>query len=312
MDSFYLASGLLVLTMVGVSAALYMRARARSRALAPELSEDERLASRFTDEMIEALEKRLEKGEATVERVDHLRFRVVPVGHEEDAVLASAGRLFIDVESQPEEAPGRIETFLGGLVELVRSPRPGAIPWSEARNQIMPMVVSPESPGPTRSTDPVSFPFAHGLEVRVVMPSVVRLRPVERTHLETWGVNPEEARRAALVNLARRSERIPLQRMEDDGANILYIYENNDGFDAARILLDERWRVLADRHEESLLIAIPNQNFLIAFTTTNQEHLKHIQSRVFDDWMRDEAGRLTWKLFKATRDGVHPQEVVLH
>ncbi len=317
MDSFSLAALLIGLTMVLVSGGLYILDRRGRRALRPAEPEasqeddgaglDERAAAAFTDAVMARLGERLGGEGVVLNRQNILQFEVV--ARQGEPIMVPVGRLMVACQNNPAQAEASIEAFLGGLVALLSEADPSRMGWEEAQRALLPeMALRPTA----ASEQGVSFPFGHDLEVRLVVPSARRALVVTTAHLERWAVRPEQARKAALANLARRSAEVPLMEHRDEGANTLYIYESQDGFDASRILLEDRWRELVERHEGRLLIAIPSRNFLIAFTDSNPEHGEHIRARVLDDWMDDESGRLTWKLFEATYEGVRPYEVTLH
>lgn len=311
MDSFILAALLIALTICLVSVSLYQLRPRRDRdtpSPTPEIDPAE--AEAFTAELIAALETRAAPGRVESTAVDQLRFKVVfdsgTPGQGE--ILVPLDKLYLDCKAQPEAREDLIDAFLRGLLDML-SKASSPLTWGEARGLVMPQLANPS----VASSEGVpAFPYGHELEVRLVLPSPLRTVEVTWAHLDAWGISAEQARRSAQRNLVASSEAVPLVEHHEGEANTLYVYESRDGFDAARILLDERWRELADRHTERIFIAIPSRDFLIAFTDTNAEHLALIRERVFDDWMGDEASRLTWKLFEATRNGVQPHETTLH
>ena len=291
--------------MLGVSAALYWRLPSRRRETLEEapLEEEGMLSvTALTEALMGQLKERCP--EAEVRRLEARRFAArLEDGPE---VTADVGRLLLSLEAHPDKANAIKREYVTGLLEALGQGQ--ALGWDEAKWRVVPTLCGqdqPQAPGAVR------FEFEHGLEVGVALLGPAR-REVTDKDVGTWAVSRESIRQAALENLERLTTPGLLQEIHDEGAGVLYIYESRDGLDAARLLLEERWRALSERCSGPLLIAVPSQDFLIAFTQDNEEHAQHIQSRVFDDWMNDGPRRLTWKLFEATPEGIFPRETMLH
>lgn len=306
MDPLILAGALIALTIVVVSALTYLNLPGRSSGPPPPLSEEAQLAQSWTDDVMAMAQARL--GErASLERVDLRRFRVRWPGGPSDGLVADTSRVLMAREVHPQRAEALAEGFVQGLMDAALPL--SALEWSRAQRRVMPSICAD---GALPSPDAVAFELGHGLSVTLVLPGP-QPRPITAEVADAWGVSLERVRRAALENLSGLTERVPLRGIADTGTNALYIYESRDGYDAARILLDEQWRALAQRHQGTLRVAIPSQDFLIAFTDGNPEHVEQIRARVFHDWMHEGDLRLTWKLFRVTsEEGLIPEEVTLH
>jgi hypothetical protein len=308
MDVFIQAAALVGLTIVMVTVALY-RLRPRQRGLA-EAVDDPAQAAAFTAEFVERFGSDPDFETISVEALEMSGFTAV-FGQgtgQEGRVEVRLDRLRLQCEESPEEREKITDRFIQGLKEMLDEATSHLV-WETARASLMPQLVNPKVASVAGS---VVFPYWHELEVRLVLVSRSRQVEVTADHLKTWAISAEEARQVALFNLARRSDEVRLIEHQEAEANTLYVYESRDGFDAARILLEEDWAAIADKHEDRVFIAIPSRDFLIAFTTTNGDHLEHIRAQIFDDWMGQESSRLTWKLFEATVGGVKPHDVILH
>ena len=88
---------------------------------------------------------------------------------------------------------------------------------------------------------------------------------VNADHLLAWGVGPDQLRATAMANLAAWSARAPWTD-ELSGERRLVSSDTGEGGDAARILLDDVRRHLADEcgAPGRVLVALPDRDLLIA------------------------------------------------
>ncbi len=88
---------------------------------------------------------------------------------------------------------------------------------------------------------------------------------VNGEHLLSWGVQPEQVHEVAMTNLAAWSSGAPWTD-EADGERRLLSSDSGDGWDAARILLDDVRRMLTDElgHAGRVLVGLPERHLLLA------------------------------------------------
>ena len=308
MDPLMLASVLIGATMLAVSVGLW-RLRPRPPALEPPPEPPDEGAEAFTADLEARIRDRLGARPVQITRTDPLKLSITSPQTDVPPILAPLGRLRAEVEADPDRAEPRIEAFVDGLMGMIDAAAPQEMAWDRARMTIMPQLVPTADDAPTGDT---RFSFGHDLEVRLVLAGIGQPMEVRSQHLDRWAITAEDARRIAVDNLARASEQAALIEHITEGAGDLYVYETRDGHDATRILLVERWRELASRCTDRLFIAIPSQDFLVAFTDANDDHVEHIRKQVFEDWMKEGERRLTWKFFEVTDQGITPCDVPLH
>jgi uncharacterized protein YtpQ (UPF0354 family) len=80
------------------------------------------------------------------------------------------------------------------------------------------------------------------------------------------------------------------------GKGALLIFNTGDGYDAARIVLPELFREFEARLPGTLVIGVPNRDFLIAFSDANRRVFDQIAAQVATD-AQTQAHALTAQLF---------------
>jgi len=229
-------------------------------------------------------------------------------GKDKEPLVVPALRVYQAYVRHPDRLEEVIDHYVDGLIAAFESPDPVDLPFSEVRSMVLPQLHRLDD-GATRER--VSIPFGHDLAIGFVLESAHRISVVDRSHLVRWEVTADDLQELALTNLGLRSERLAMMREWLDDDNAIYMFESQDGYDAARILLDDLWKQVAAETDGELFIAIPNRDFLVAFSDRDRESFEGIQRRVLTDY-ESQQHPLTWKLFMVTRDGVTPHSFVMH
>lgn len=119
---------------------------------------------------------------------------------------------------------------------------------------------------------------------------------INERHLEQWDVSAYDVHEQAIINLRRRTLDATDYISTGEGEQRLFIFNSNDGYDAARLLLGD----VLDGWSRQLLgrtvIGIPNRDFLIAFGDANDEIVRSIAHQVQLDSVKQSHG-LTDQLF---------------
>lgn len=128
--------------------------------------------------------------------------------------------------------------------------------------------------------------FLPGILVAVAVDHPDRYEFMLDRHLEAWPATREEARARALRNLARISEGLALEADRPGNPELpgkwLAISEK-DGYAAARILVPAVRARIAELLGETFFFALPNRDFLVAWSRDFAHHLDFM-SRVKQDF----------------------------
>lgn len=139
-------------------------------------------------------------------------------------------------------------------------------------------------------------PFLADLIVAYVIDEAESVAYINENHLETWQIDEQSLHDQALANLRRRTFDATAYTTAGEGAQRLFIFNSQDGYDATRLLLPElleQWRA---QLPGKLVIGIPNRDFLIAFSDADRTILTNVARQIqFDSAQR--AYGLTDQLF---------------
>jgi uncharacterized protein YtpQ (UPF0354 family) len=130
---------------------------------------------------------------------------------------------------------------------------------------------------------------------------------INEGHLERWDVGVADIHERALQNLRRRTLAQVDYVAVGEGEQRIFIFNSGDGYDATRLLLTDLLAGWARDVPGSLVVGIPNRDFLIGFSDANPEILERIAQQVQADAAGREYG-ITDQLF--TLDGGEVREYV--
>jgi len=126
--------------------------------------------------------------------------------------------------------------------------------------------------------------------------------PITTEQLIHWGLSVEELDEMARENLSGHQPDLELKVLHgEDGAAALF--NTGDGYDAARLLLDELHPKLSPEFGRDFLAAIPTRDVFIAFPLSSPEFIGRLRSRIRTDY-RKLPYPITDDLFLVTLDGV--------
>jgi uncharacterized protein YtpQ (UPF0354 family) len=130
---------------------------------------------------------------------------------------------------------------------------------------------------------------------------------INEEQLDRWGITVQELHDQAVENLRRRTgERVRFTTV-GEGEQQLFIFNSGDGYDATRLLLTDILAEWARGLPGRLVIGIPNRDFLIALSDTNQDILRGVAAQVqADAAQRDHS--LTDQLFTLVGGAVREYE----
>ncbi|MEO0511325.1 MAG: DUF1444 family protein [Planctomycetota bacterium] len=118
-----------------------------------------------------------------------------------------------------------------------------------------------------------------------------------------WGLKTEDLEEIARENLSAYSPSPDMQFVESREGAIAVIIAEQDGYDAARLLLDGLYESLAPRLGADFLVATPARDMFVAMSNGPTAFVERIRRRVLADFKRLPYP-ITPELFVVTRDGV--------
>ncbi|MCU0492199.1 MAG: DUF1444 family protein [Chloroflexaceae bacterium] len=139
-------------------------------------------------------------------------------------------------------------------------------------------------------------PFLAELIVTYVIDEPSSVAFINEEHLERWEMNEQELHDHALENLRRRTSETAKYTTLGEGAQRLFIFSTQDGYDATRLLLPEMLMEWRSALPGNMVIGIPNRDFLIAFSDADRTVLANVARQVQTDAVERSYG-LTERLF---------------
>ena len=177
------------------------------------------------------------------------------------------------------------------------------MPFSLVRNRIMPRI-QPESIFTHLDREQVAhIPFVNETVVVFVidMPHVTVSVTVEQ--MVRWGVQLDDLETLARENLARYAPELKVRIVEAEDGGKAAIVALQDGYDAARLLLDSLHLKLAPQLGGDFFVATPARDMFVAMTCNPPNFVQRISQRIGRDYQRLPYP-ITSSLFLVTRDGV--------
>lgn len=202
----------------------------------------------------------------------------------------------------PDRGVEIVENYLEHLIEgdsLTTTP----LPLSVAKPRIMPRI-QPESIFQHLDSQLVVHqPFVNETVVLYVidMPHLTVSITVEQ--MLKWGADVEEIDSLARRNLAAYSEELKLRIIEASSGGRAAVFQENDGYDASRLLLGSLHGRLAPVLGPNFLVAAPARDAFLAVTSNPEEFAQRVHQRVEIDYKRLPYP-ITDRFFLVTMDGI--------
>lgn len=172
-----------------------------------------------------------------------------------------------------------------------------------ARPRIMPRI-QPESIFTHLNREQVAHvPFVNGTVIVFVIDLPQMTVSVTSEQLVRWGVTAEELEVIARANLDAYQPHLELQIVESREGGRAAIVAEQDGYDAARLLLSDLHARLAPSLGGDFLVATPARDMFVALTARPDPFVNRLKGRVIQDYKRLPYP-ITADFFYVTRDGV--------
>lgn len=231
------------------------------------------------------------------------------------------GRLWLstlDSASDPESSPvevdlarviqlaeGQSDASVENAVKKLVSMLPGGaapgIDRHDAITRLLPRVVGP---GFDLRETLFARPLPNGARLCLALAYDGRSRFVRDAELPSWTLEPDEAVRIALENLAKRSTRARFGRIETFDGPVIFA-RTGDGLDSARIVLPGLVDVLEADLGEPFVACVPHRDALFACRADAPLSMEAMMARVTDDHAKA-PHRITDKPFLVDRAGLRP------
>jgi uncharacterized protein YtpQ (UPF0354 family) len=210
--------------------------------------------------------------------------------------------LYRMVLHEPHRGVELVENYLERLIEgdtLSSMP----LPLSVAKPRIMPRI-QPISIFEHLDREQVAHvPFVNGTVIVFVldMPQMTVSITVEQ--MMRWGLEVDDLDRIARDNLDGYAPDLQIQFVDSSEGGRAAIVSRQDGYDAARLLLDTLYGRLAPELHGDFYVAAPARDMFLALTTDPSEFVDRLRHRVKLEYRRLPYP-ITADLFVVTRDGV--------
>jgi uncharacterized protein YtpQ (UPF0354 family) len=210
--------------------------------------------------------------------------------------------LFRMVSQDPDRGVEIVEQYLDHLFagEAVSA---SAMPLELARQRIMPRI-QPESIFQRLSREQVAHvPWVNDTVLVFVIDLPHVTVSVTTEQMVRWGVAVDDLEDIARQNLAEFTPKLPYRLIEHDSGGKAAIIAEQDGYDAARLLLSGLHKSLAPQLGGDFLVATPARDVLVAVSCDPTELVQKVHEKVERDFRRMPYP-ISDRWFYVTRDGV--------
>ena len=249
--------------------------------------------------------------EAFSEQVVYILRRHFP---EKEVTLAGPMDLYLDVRhlgldnlyrmvlSAPERGVEIVEDFLEQLLDgddLANVP----MPLSVAKNRIMPRIQPNEIFEQLDREQVAHSPFVNETSILYVIDMPRMTVSITTEQMLKWGISIDEVDSIARENLAKYQPELKLQIVEARDGGRAAIFNMQDGYDAARLLLSTLYSRLAPEFKGNFYVAAPARDMFMAISSGPEIFVEKLQQRVAADYKRLPYP-ISSDLFLVTQDGV--------
>ena len=189
------------------------------------------------------------------------------------------------------------QRFTGEAFELAD------VAFDNARDRIMPRI-QPESIFEHLSREMVAHvPFVNGSVIVFVMDLPHMTVSITTEQSVRWGVDFDELDDIARKNLSAYQSELRFQFVESKEGGRAAILNEQDGYDAARLLLPNLHRQMANELGGDFHVAIPARDMFVALSLGPDPFVDRLRKRVEHDYQRLPYP-ITDALYYVTRDGI--------
>ncbi|MBX9695433.1 MAG: DUF1444 family protein [Cyanobacteria bacterium] len=198
--------------------------------------------------------------------------------------LANLYKVINDDISDGEEN-FEIRRFLGSITELSKASSAQEVKWDTVKERLRPQIFPKEFLKDNKKTKVIGKPltFSNNLLEGYVIDSENTFQYVTKDHLNSWRTTTDKLTEVAYDNLGKASGQLDWTAHKAGGSNPTGRYITitlKDGYAAARILLPEIKKRLQNELGHPCFVAIPNRDFLVAWSddfSYSDEFIKQIR-----------------------------------
>lgn len=206
------------------------------------------------------------------------------------------------VNHDPDRGTEIVEHYLDQLFSGEASAL-GHLSFDLVRPKIMPRI-QPEGIFQHLCREQVAHvPYVNGTVVVFVIDMPQMTVSVTTEQVLRWGTTPDELDELARANLEQASGELELQVVTSKEGGRAVILAQQDGYDAARLLLDGLYRRLAPQLGGDFYVATPARDMFVALSPGPDPFVRRLKARVGEDFRRLPYP-ITPDFFYVTRDGV--------
>lgn len=210
--------------------------------------------------------------------------------------------LFRMVAHEPDRGTDIVEHFLDQLF-TGETMDVADTPFDAARARVMPRI-QPESIFQHLSRDLVAHvPFVNDTVVVFVLDMPHMTVSITTEQVLKWGITVEQLDELARENLELYAPELDLQVIDSAEGGRAVIVAEQDGYDAARLLLGDLHARLSAKLGRDFYVATPARDMFIAMSCEPVGFVDRLRERVEEDFSRLPYP-ITKDLFLVTRDGV--------
>ncbi|TVQ34344.1 MAG: DUF1444 family protein [Phycisphaeraceae bacterium] len=238
-------------------------------------------------------------------RRSHPDYEVELVGPSE--ALVNGRRLDLDnlyrlVAHSPERGAEIVEQYLDHLF-AGDSLGLDSLPLEIAQPMIMPRIHHESIFGRLTREQVAHVPYVNNTVVLFVIDLPHMTVSITTEQMIRWELDAEQLDEMARENLQRYSPELELQIVESQEGGKAAILSQQDGYDAARLLLSGLHQRLAPELGGDFLVATPARDMFLALSCDPEQFVNRLQDRVAKDYRRLPYP-ITSSLFLVTQDGV--------
>ncbi|MEC9372582.1 MAG: DUF1444 family protein [Planctomycetota bacterium] len=191
-----------------------------------------------------------------------------------------------------------LEHLFAGEIVTVES-----LPFDLARGMIMPRIHH-ETIFDRLSREMVAHvPFVNDTVVLFVIDMPQMTVSITTEQMVKWRIDTEELDAVARRNLDRYTPELKLNIVDSQEGGRAAIFSEQDGYDAARILMSALYKTLAPELGGDFYVATPARDMFLAISGAPEPFVERLHTRVEHDYKRLPYP-ITSDLFLVTRDGV--------
>jgi hypothetical protein len=177
------------------------------------------------------------------------------------------------------------------------------LPLELARQRIMPRI-QPVSIFEHLSRELVAHvPFVNDTVIVFVMDMPSMTVSITTEQMLRWGVTADDLEAIARENIDAYAPELDMQYVESKEGGHAAIISEQDGYDAARLLMSDLYPTLSKKLGPDFLVAIPARDMFVALSNGPAPFLRRLHRRVVQDYNRLPYP-ISKDLFLVTRDGV--------